>query len=219
MNTLDITQILFALESLLFLACVFMHIVKKNTTLVTVYALQSLAVIAILATIGISEHEMGLVLAAALTFVVKVILAPIIFMRSIKNNDEKVVAGTYLNTPLALIVMLTLFLLAQSEVFTVLAHRVEGAENFVHLALASMFISMFLAINHKGIVYQIIGVLSMENAIVALGSFFGIEHTFALELGILFDICMWMVGASVFIALIRRHFGTLDTSVIKDLRD
>lgn len=219
MNTFDITQLLFALESLLFLACVFMHIVKKNTTLVITYAVQSIAVISILAAIGISEHETGLVLAAAVTFIVKVILAPIIFTRAIKNNNEKVVAGTYLNTPLTLVVMLTLFLLAQSEVFAVLSHRVAGAENFVHLALASMFISMFLAINQKGIVYQIIGVLSMENAIVALGAFFGIEHTFALELGILFDICMWMVGASVFIALVQRHFGTLDTSVIKDLRD
>lgn len=219
MNVFDIAQFLLALESVLFLACVFMHIVKKNASLVATYVLQSLAVIALLATIGISEHETGLVLAAAVTFVVKVILAPIIFMRSIKRSDEKVVAGTYLNTPITLIVMLTLFLLAQSDVFAVLSNRAAGAENFVHLALASMFISMFLAINQKGIVYQIIGVLSMENAIVALGSFFGIEHTFALELGILFDICMWMVGASVFIALLHRHFGTLDTSVIKDLRD
>lgn len=207
------------LESLLFLACVFMHIAKKNSTLVTIYALQSLSVIALLAAIGISEHETGLVLAAVLTFVVKIILAPIIFMRAIKNHDEKSVADTYLSMPLTLIVILVLFLLAQADVFAVLAHAREGAENFVHLSLASIFISMFLAINEKGIVDQIIGVLSMENAIVALGAFLGLEHTFALELGILFDICMWMVGASVFISLIHRHFGTLDTSVIKDLHD
>lgn len=219
MNTEYISQLIFMLESLLFLACVFMHIVKKNSTLVTIYALQSLSVIALLAAIGISEHETGLVLAAVLTFVVKIILAPIIFMRAIKNHDEKSVADTYLSMPLTLIVILVLFLLAQADVFAVLAHAREGAENFVHLSLASIFISMFLAINEKGIVDQIIGVLSMENAIVALGAFLGLEHTFALELGILFDICMWMVGASVFISLIHRHFGTLDTSVIKDLHD
>ncbi len=219
MNTEYIPQLIFMLESLLFLACVFMHIAKKNSTLVTIYALQSLSVIALLAAIGISEHETGLVLAAVLTFVVKIILAPIIFMRAIKNHDEKSVADTYLSMPLTLIVILVLFLLAQADVFAVLAHAREGAENFVHLSLASIFISMFLAINEKGIVDQIIGVLSMENAIVALGAFLGLEHTFALELGILFDICMWMVGASVFISLIHRHFGTLDTSVIKDLHD
>lgn len=219
MNSPDITQLLFALESLLFLACVFMHIVKKNSTLVTVYALQSLSVIALLATLGISEHETGLVLAAALTFVVKIVLAPIIFMRAIRNHDENSVAETYLSMPLTLIVILILFLLAQADVFSVLAHAREGAENFVHLALAGMFISMFLVINEKGIVDQIVGVLSMENAIVTLGAFLGLEHTFALELGILFDICMWMVGTSVFISLIHRHFGTLDTSVIKDLHE
>jgi len=215
----DIVPILFSLEALLFLAVVFMHLVKKNSTLVTVYALQSICVIALLAVMGITEHEQGLLLAALVTFVVKVVLAPIIFMRAIKDTNEKRVAGAYLNTPLTLIVLLTLLLLAQSDVFAALSHLAPSAERFVPLALAALFISLFLAINEKGIVYQIVGVLSMENCIVALGSFFGLEHTFALELGILFDICMWMVGAAVFISLIRYHFGTLDASAIKDLRD
>jgi hydrogenase-4 membrane subunit HyfE len=219
MNILAGTQMLVTLESLLFLSVVFMHLTKRNVALVAVYAIQSLAVIAILAVIGISEREPGLVLAAVLACIVKVVLAPIIFMRAIKSHDERALTGTYLNTPLTLIVMLTLLLLAQTDVFAVLAQRSAGAEQAVSLALASIFISMFLAINQKGIMYQIVGVLSMENAIVALGSLFGVEHTFALEFGILFDIGMWMVGAAVFISLIHHHFGTLDTSVIKDLRD
>lgn len=219
MNAQTIMPLLFSLESLLFLAGVFMHLSKKNTTLVLVYVLQSFAVIGILASIGMTHHEQGLVLAAALTFVVKVVLAPLIFMRSIKTNNEKIAAGSYLNTPLTLIVILTLLLLAQSNVFVAVANLAPGFERFVHFTLAGLFISMFLTMNQRGIIHQIVGVLSMENSIVALGSLFGLEHTFALELGILFDICMWMVGASVFIALIHHHFGTLDTAVIKNLHD
>ncbi len=219
MNTVDFAQLLLVLESLIFLLAVFLHLSKKNKTLIVIYSLQSLALIALLVGIGIVEDAQGLLLAAGLTFVTKVVLAPIIFTRAIKHLDDRILTGSYLSTPLTLIVVLILLLLAYSDAFAPLAALSAHGSDIVHLAFAGIIVSLFLTINRKGIVHQIIGVLSMENGIVALASIIGLEHTFAIELGIIFDVLMWTVGAAVFIALIHRHFGTLDTSVIKDLRD
>lgn len=219
MDTADFAQLLLVLESLIFLLAVFLHLSKKNKTLIVIYLLQSLALIVLLTVIGVIEDEQGLLLAAGLTLVTKVVLAPIIFMRAIKHFDERVLTGSYLSTPFTLIVVLMLMLFAYSEVFTPLAELSTHGVDIVHLALAGIIVSLFLTINRKGIVHQIVGVLSMENGIVALASIIGLEHTFAIELGIIFDVLMWTVGAAVFIALVHHHFGTLDTSVIKDLRD
>lgn len=219
MNDITTIQLTLTLESLIFLAAVFSHLIKKNKTLISVYCAQSLALSVLLAGIGIIEHAEGLLLAAGMTFVAKVILAPTIFTRVMKQFDERALTGAYLNTPLTLIAMLTLVLFAYADVFEPLVGLSANGGGVMHLALAGIFVSLLLTINRKGVVHQIIGVLSMENGIVALGALAGLEHTFALELGMIFDVVMWMVGASVFIALVHQHFGTLDTSVIKDLRD
>lgn len=219
MNQLDILNIVFTLESLVFLSTIFFHFIKKDTTLILMYALQSLCVIAILAVRGISENAHGLLLAAALTFTVKIILAPLIFARGLKGADERMPPGTYLNIPLALVAMLMLFLFSGSHLFDVFDVFAPHAQQLVHLALAGIFMSVFLTMNNREVFHQIMGVLGMENNIVVLGSLLGLEHTFALELGITFDVFVWMVGASTFLLLIRRHFGTLDSSVIKDLRE
>lgn len=219
MRAIDTIQLFLIFESSIFLSAIFLHLIKRNKTLVMVYCVQSLALILLLVGIGITEHAEGLLLAAGLTFVAKVIIAPVVFMRAIKQFDERVLTGAYLSTPLTLVVMLTLVLLAYSDVFEPLTGLSANGGQVIHLALAGIFVSLLLVMNRKGLVHQIIGVLSMENGIVALGAIAGLEHTFALELGMMFDVLMWTVGASVFIALLHQHFGTLDTSVIKDLRD
>lgn len=219
MRDIDTIQLFLIFESLIFLSAVFLHLIKRNKTLVVVYCVQSFALILLLASIGVTERAEGLLLAAGLTFVAKVIIAPIVFMRAVKQFDERVLTGAYLSTPLTLVVMLTLVLLAYADVFEPLVGLSANGGPVMHLALAGIFVSLLLTINRKGLIHQIIGVLSMENGIVALGAIAGLEHTFALELGMIFDVVMWMVGASVFIALVHQHFGTLDTSVIKDLRD
>ncbi|MEK7122406.1 MAG: hypothetical protein AAB855_00960 [Patescibacteria group bacterium] len=177
MNTVDFAQLLLVLESLIFLLAVFLHLSKKNKTLIVIYSLQSLALIALLVGIGIVEDAQGLLLAAGLTFVTKVVLAPIIFTRAIKHLDDRILTGSYLSTPLTLIVVLILLLLAYSDAFAPLAALSAHGSDIVHLAFAGIIVSLFLTINRKGIVHQIIGVLSMENGIVALASIIGLEQT------------------------------------------
>lgn len=215
----NIAQPLLVLESIVFLSVVALHFIKKNIALVFVYCVQSFCIVLLIAIAGFAKGAQGLLLAAFLTFIIKIILAPILFTRAIKDYDERIAKESYLNTPLALLVLTALFLLAQSNIGTTLTSLSPIFESLIRLAIAGIFISLFLIINHKGILHQIVGVLGIENNIVALGLFLGIEHTLALELGITFDILLWIVGASLCISLIRQHFTSLDTSALQDLRE
>jgi hydrogenase-4 membrane subunit HyfE len=82
-----------------------------------------------------------------------------------------------------------------------------------------MLISIFIMVNRKGALSQIIGVLSFENCIVAFGIFAGLEQSSVLQLGIIFDIGAWLVIATVLVAMVYRHTGSLDVTNLRHLRD
>ena len=74
-------------------------------------------------------------------------------------------------------------------------------------------------INRKGVLSQMLGILSVENGIVAFALFSGLEQNPALQLGITFNILIWIMIASVFATMIFRQFGSLDVTTMKKLTD
>jgi len=85
--------------------------------------------------------------------------------------------------------------------------------------IAGMLISLLLMVNRKGVLSQIIGVLSLENAIVEFGLFAGLEQSAILQIGITFNILVWLIITAVFSSMIYRHFGTLETAEMKSLKE
>jgi hydrogenase-4 component E len=85
------------------------------------------------------------------------------------------------------------------------------------LNLATILISIFVLINRRGAFAQMIGILSLENSILLLGSFIGIKQPVPLEMGIIFDIVIWMIIAQVFISMIYKQFGSLNVTQMKRL--
>ncbi|MBI4215274.1 MAG: hypothetical protein HY602_00940 [Parcubacteria group bacterium] len=212
--------ILFISELFILMSVMLMHLAKKNAAVVSLYLLQSSAVALILFILAAEEQSLGLLISAALTLLVKAVIAPWFFFKLIREQKLKLAVSTYLTTPLTLLALLLLTLLAQSEVFFPLITLFPAVsdKSFVIL-MSAILISLFLIINRKGVLSQIVGVLSLENGIVALGSFMGIKQTLALELGIAFDIFIWIFIAVVFMAKIHKHFGTLNITAMKNLVD
>ena len=66
---------------------------------------------------------------------------------------------------------------------------------------------------------QIIGILSLENGIVAFALFSGLEQSPALQIGIMFDLLVWVIIAAVFISMIYKQFGSLDVTELKHLKE
>jgi hydrogenase-4 component E len=127
--------------------------------------------------------------------------------------------SNYINTPLTLIIVAALTAIAHSSLFTPLVNIVPGNQELLSLALSAIFISLFLIVNRKGALSQIVGVLSLENSIVAFAFFAGLEQAPSLQLGIIFDISAWVVIATVFMSMIYKHFGSLDVTEMKSLKD
>jgi len=215
---MNITLFQFLL-AIFFLTVIFLHVVKKNSGAATLYSIQSLVVVVFMLFFYFETHNIYTLLIAALILLVKVILTPVFVYRLIKNDGLKFSASTFVNAPLTLIIVTVLTIVAHSPVFVPLVTIVPANQELVSLTLSALFVSLFLIVNRKGAISQIIGILSLENSIVIFALLSGLEQSAGLQAGILFDILIWTFIATVFISNIYEHFGTLDVTEMKKLKD
>lgn len=209
----------FLMIAAIFLSAVLLHITKRNSTVVLLYFIQSLAIAVLLFHPLVENFSPVIMLMAILTLAVKAVVAPLFFSRLIKRHKLKFSASTYLNTPLTLIVIAALAALTNSRIFSHIASIEPSGQKILSLAIAVILISFFLIINRKGAVSQIIGILSLENGIVAFALFSGLEQSPALQIGIMFDLLVWVIIAAVFISMIYKQFGSLDVTELKHLKE
>lgn len=211
-------QTIFIFEVIIFVTVILMHIAKRNSTIVAIYLFQSLALVGILVIHAYETSSLNSFIIAFIVFVIKVVITPRFFFKLINRSHLNLSTSTYLTVPISLGVVAGLTFFSQSNVFSPLNTLLAEIPALRMMLISSIFISFFLIINRKGALSQIIGVLSLENTIVAFGFFVGLKQTFSLELAILFDIFLWIAVASVFIRFIYRHFGSYDVTKMTGLK-
>lgn len=211
--------ILQILLEIVFGTIIFFHVSKKNFEAALVYGIQSLAIVAILFNSYLETSNIFLLLITLLVLIVKVILAPLFFIRLIRKHEVIFSVSSYLSTPITLVIIAALTFVAHSQKFVPLTGIIPANQALLSFALSSMFLSLFLIINRKGGFSQIIGILSFENSIVAFAVFAGLEQSAMLQLGIIFDILVWLIVATVFISMIYKHFGSFDSTSMRNLKD
>lgn len=205
--------------TIVFITIVFLHIAKKNFPVAIAYGIQSFAIVMLLTYSYFKTGSPTFLLIAVLGLIVKVILAPMFIIHQINKHDLKFLVTTYANVPVTLIIVATLTAIANSGLFTPLVTIIPENRELLSLSLSSLLISVFLIINRKGAISQIVGVLSLENSIVGFGLFSVIDQSLILEIGIVFSISVWIIIATVFISMIYKHFGSLDVTQMKHLKE
>ena len=212
-------QLLLFLEIVIFASAVFLHLTKKNSSAVRLYIAQSSAISLLLLLPAIEESSPLLVIAIIATITVKLFIAPYFFFGLIKKHRLKYSVSTYLNTPITVLIIAALVAFTRTDVFSPLAQLAIEGRNLLLLSVATIMISLFLIINRKGALSQMLGILSLENGIVSFALFAGLEQNPGLQLGITFNILIWIIIATVFISMIYRQFGSLDVTTMKKLTE
>lgn len=212
-------QFLQFLLGIIFASVIFLHLTKKNLAAALAYGLQSLAVAAIFFNYFLETGNSILLLIVILSLIVKVILAPLFFIKLIKKYRRIFSDGAYLDVPGALIIIALLTFVAHSHKFSALTNLLPANQSLLTLALAIIFLALFLIINQKEALAQIIGILSLENGIVAFALLSGLEQSPALQIGIIFNIFIWLMVTTVFMSMIYKHFGTFNVTALNNLKD
>ncbi|RJQ34034.1 hypothetical protein C4568_03380 [Candidatus Parcubacteria bacterium] len=196
----------------LFALMLLMNLVRKNTSLVMLYLAQSLMLTLALVLLSYSTGSTGLLFAALLTLVVKVVMAPAFLLHMIRKYHGHLSAASRLNVPLSLLALAAITAFTYAYVAPALA---QYGSSSASILFACIFGTLFLMTNRRGALAEIVGVLSLENAVVLLAALLGIEHSFALEFAITFDIAVWVAIAAGFLTMMYRQFGAIDAATLE----
>ncbi len=209
----------FIVTAIMFASIVAMHLSRKNDGAVRLYVVQSAAVLALFFAATVAHVTMIGVLVAALMLVIKMVAAPHFFHRLIRRHQLTFSASAYTSASVTL-ALITLMMgasyLQLESAFASLAPLYAPA---LTLAFAGMLAALFLIINRKGALSQMLGVLSLENSIIAFAALAGLEHAPMLELGVIFDTFIWIMIATVFVSMIYEKFGSLDVTALTRLAE
>lgn len=215
----DTPQALYLLEMIIFGSVIFMHLSRKSDMAIVLYVIQSLAVVTLLYSSSVFSFSAILLVAAVATLAVKVFFAPYFFHRLIQKHHITFSASSYASMPMTLVVLALFTAIAYSPYFAPLAVLAPENGKALILAFAAMGLSLFLVVNRKSALSQMIGILSMENALVSFAFIAGLEQAASLQIAVLFDITVWVAIAGVFASMVYKHFGTLDVTAMQHLTE
>lgn len=199
-----------------------MHVTRKNTTLVTLYAIQSLGLAVFLGLSALESGDRILTVVALMTLIIKVILAPYFFYAVIKRAKIFFASGTYIGIPLSLFAILTLMFLSTKLLIPFVASLNSSLSIPIILypiLISGILTSLYFIVNHRDVFGQIVGILSLENWIMQSGVAIGVKHTLLLEVGMSFDIAVWIIVAVIFVSRLHESFGTLHLSNLTHLKE
>jgi len=192
---------------------------RRIVTLIHLFALQGLALVGSTTTVAWATGQHHLYWSAGITFVLKVIVLPLILHRLIRRLNVKWDIETLINIPTMMLAGILLVVFAFNLALPISEFSHSIARGTLGIAMACVLMSFLMMITRSKAVPQVIGFLAMEN-----GLFFAATSTtygmpMVVELGIALDVLVGMVILGVFMFQIREQFDSLDIHHLENLRE
>ena len=182
------------------------------------FARQSLLIVLAILLIAAQERDVRLCVVAVLVLVIKVILIPRVLHRVQRHVGADLEIHPYVNTPLSLVIAGALTLMSYAVAAPVVALADLPTRGGIPLALATVFVGLFIIISRRSALSQIIGFLILENGIALLAVLATFGVPLIVELGVFLDVLLGVLVMQVFVYRIRETFDTIDVDRLNDLR-
>jgi hydrogenase-4 component E len=192
---------------------------RRIVTLVHIYALQGLTVVCATSVVAYVTHQDHLYYSAALTLVLKVFLIPYILHRLIRRLDVRWDKETLLNIPSTMLVGIFLVIFSFNLALPISKLSTSVSPGTLGIALACMLLSFMMMITRSKAIPQVIGFLSIENALFFAATSATYGMPMVVELGIALDVLVGVFILGVFMFQIREQFESLDISNLENLKE
>jgi hydrogenase-4 component E len=192
---------------------------RRILSLIHLFTMQGAALVAATAIVGYVTHQPHLYLSAALTFVLKVVLIPMLLHRIIKRLDIRWDVEALINVPTTMLIgiVLVIFAFNLAQPISKLSTSIAGGT--LGIALACVLLSFTMMIIRSKAVPQVIGFLSMENGLFFAATSATYGMPMVVELGIALDVLVGILILGVFMFQIREQFDSLDIRHLERLKD
>ncbi|MBP7127750.1 hydrogenase-4 component E [Myxococcota bacterium] len=162
------------------------------------------------------ERRIGL---AALTLLVKTFLLPALMTRAVLRSgvlDEPSVSRKHIQMSLAAVLLLGLSVWLASHLPAPLP---APADRILATAFFTLLTGLYLCVSRSRIPSQALGVILMENGVVAASLSRSQEMPVLVELGVLLDVAVAVFVMVVLIRHVDAEFRSVDVERLSELRD
>ncbi len=218
MNNL-LTQSINLLGALLLMLAFAMIAQRRILSLINLFTLQGLALVTATAIVGYVTGQPHLYLSAGLTFVLKVVLIPVLLHRIIDRLKIRWDVETLINIPTTMLIGILVVIFAFNLATPIAQLSSSLARGTLGIALACVLLSFLMMITRAKAVPQVIGFLAMENGLFFAATSATYGMPMVVELGIALDVLIGVLILGVFMFQIREQFDSLDIRHLEQLKD
>jgi len=179
---------------------------------------QSVLLTLVAATIALWSGEPHMWAAAFLTLTVRAMAVPAVLFGVLRAVALRRETRPLLSTRYALILAVTLALVAFFAAGHLELSGAFPARNALPVSLALTFIGLLLMATRRKAVSQLIGLITIENGIFLAGLIATLGMPLFVEIGIFFDLLVAVGVTAVLTLRINEHFETMNTDELRRLR-
>jgi hydrogenase-4 component E len=212
------SQLLQVVGAVLILTAFWMLAARRLADYLQAYAVQSVGVALVAATVGVLAGSVELLVVAVLTILVKVLAITGILSGVARRLPAQRDVRSLLNLPTSLLIGVVLVVLAFLTSPSVVAPGTFLNEPPLAVSLALVLIGLFLISSRRHVLAQVVGLLTIENGLFSGAIAIAYGMPFIVELGILFDVLVAVIVLGLLVTMIHRHIVTADTAELRRLR-
>ncbi|MGE5385719.1 MAG: formate hydrogenlyase [Betaproteobacteria bacterium] len=192
---------------------------RRIVRLIHLFTLQGATLVAATAVVAYLTGQHHLYYSAVITFLLKVVLIPIILHRVIDRLNVRWDVETLINIPTTMLIGIVLVVFAFNLALPIAKLSASIARGTLGIALACVLLSFMMMITRAKAVPQVIGFLSMENGLFFAAAAATSGMPMIVELGIAFDVLVGILILGVFMFQIREQFDSLDIRHLEKLKE
>lgn len=192
---------------------------RELAVIVRVFALQGVALAALVGVLAADEASVELAAVAAGLLVLRAGVLPEILRRAQAAGGAARETRPVVNVATSLLVAAGLTLLALAVSAPIVALSPTPATQTIPIALAVVLIGFFVMVSRRRAVSQLIGFLLMDNGITAVGFLATAGVGLVIEVGVALDVLLVVLVLLVLTDRMREAFGDTDLDELRELAD
>ncbi len=185
---------------------------------VRVLAAQGLALGLVALLLGLHVHDTALVATAGVVVGLKAVVIPTL-LRRVAGETHSRETRPLVNVPASLVAAAALSLLAFSTTRDVVRLVPTGAGKLVPVGFATLLLGFFVLVARRKPVFQMVGLLLVDNAVALIAFLITAGVPFLIELGVSLDVLLGVVVLMVLASRLRADYGEVDLDALQELRD
>ena len=202
------------------LACAVVTLWRRDLrAVVSVLAVQGIALGVTAAVLAAGSHDIGLGVTAAVVLTAKGFIIPALLRRLVRRDPGSRETAPLVNVPASLIAAAVLIVLSYLASGKVTALAPGTAARLAPIGVATVLIGFFMLATRRKAVSQIVGLLLIDNGTALTTFLLTAGVPLLVEFGASLDVLLVVVVLRVLATTMRARFGPIDLDQLRELHD